>query len=61
MKRKKRLEKGVESLKEEIKIHEEKREKAKAEGKVELEGYYNKEIDKLKREKEKKEDQLKRQ
>ena len=61
MKRKKRLEKGVESLKEQIKVHEEKREKAKAEGKFELEGYYDKEINKLEQEREKKENQLEKQ
>ena len=44
MKRKKRLEKGIGSIDEEIKLHEEKREKAKEEGKLELTGYYDKEI-----------------
>ena len=42
MKRKKRLEKGIKSISDEIKCHEEKREKAKEEGKLELAGYYDK-------------------
>ena len=52
--RKNRLEKGIESIKEQIEIHEEKIEKAKEEGKIELEEYYGKEIKKLGKEKEKK-------
>jgi hypothetical protein len=42
--RKKRLQKGIESLEEQIRIHEEKRQKAIEEGKIELAGYYEKEI-----------------
>jgi hypothetical protein len=44
MKRKKRLEKGVESLKEQIEIHEEKKKKAEEADMKELVGYYEKEI-----------------
>lgn len=44
MKRKKRLEKGIESLKEQIELHENKLEKAKEEGMEELVNYYEKEI-----------------
>lgn len=56
--RDKRLEKGIESLNEEIKIHEEKRDLAKEENNIDLEGYYNKEIEGLKKTKERKEKQL---
>ena len=42
--RKKRLKKGIESLNEQIRIHEEKRKKAEKEGLDELVNYYNKEI-----------------
>ena len=48
MKRKKRLEKGVESLDNQIKLHEEKRRKAEEEGDVYLEEYYEREIEGLK-------------
>ena len=48
-KRKKRLERGINSLKEQIRIHEEKRKKAEKEGKLELKEYYEKEIDNLKK------------
>lgn len=44
MKRKKRLEKGIESLKKQIVIHEGKLEKAVIEGNEYLEDYYNREI-----------------
>ena len=44
MKRKKRLEKGIESLKEQIEIHEEKKKKAEEADMGELVGYYEKEI-----------------
>ena len=43
-KRKKRLQKGIESLEEQIKIHEEKRMNAIEEGKIELADYYVKEV-----------------
>lgn len=45
--RKKRLKRGIESLKEQIEIHEEKKEQAHDEGKIELENYYEKEIKKF--------------
>ena len=57
MKRKKRLEKGIQSIEEEIKIHKEKRDKAKEEGDLELAGYYDKEINGLEKTKERKEKQ----
>ncbi len=53
--RKKRLEKGMESLGREIKLHEEKLEQAKKDGKIGLEEYYEKEILGLKKTKERKE------
>lgn len=42
--RKKRLKKGIESLNEQIRIHEGKRKKAEEEGLDELVNYYGKEI-----------------
>lgn len=56
--RKKRLKKGIESIEEEIEKHQEKREKAIEEGKIELSDYYGKEIESLKRAKNKKEKML---
>ena len=54
--RKKRLEKGIESTKEEIEKHKQKRELALSEGDEEMAEYYNKEIrgmeDQIKRKKE---------
>ncbi|MBI2451868.1 hypothetical protein HYV50_02190 [Candidatus Pacearchaeota archaeon] len=47
MKRKKRLERGVKSLEDQIKIHEEKKQKAIELGQEELVRYYEKEINKL--------------
>ena len=52
--RKKRLQKGIESLDEQIKIHEEKRRQAIKEGKIELADYYDKEILSKSRDKDKK-------
>lgn len=43
-KRKKRLEKGIESLQEQIEIHEEKKKQAEAADMPELINYYEKEI-----------------
>lgn len=57
-KRKKRLKKGIEALKKQKKIHEEKREKARKLGQEELVKYYTGEINKFEREIEKKEEQL---
>jgi len=48
VKRRKRLEKGIKSLKEQIKVHEEKRKKVSAEGMIERMTYYEKEIKGLK-------------
>ena len=58
MKRKKRLEKGIQSIEKEIKYHEEKMLHAKEEENLELLGYYDKEIRGLKKAKERKEKQL---
>ena len=44
MNRKKRSKRGIESIKEQIKIHKEKKKKAEKEGLSELVGYYEKEI-----------------
>lgn len=49
--RKKRLEKGIESLNEQIRIHEEKKTEAIKEGNIELEDYYNKELKGIKKSK----------
>ena len=54
-KRDKRLKKGIDSLDKQISIHEEKRQKAKEKWNIELEGYYEKEIDSLKKYKKRKE------
>lgn len=61
MKRKKRLKKGIESINEQIEIHEEKKKKAEEEGKRELAEYYVKEIKELEQTKERKEKQLKKE
>ncbi len=53
--RKKRLEKGIESISEQIKIHENKKKIAEEQGNSELSDYYKREIAKFQREKEKKE------
>jgi len=53
--------KGIESIGEQIKIHEKKRDKAEKEGKIELKEYYGKEISELKKTKEKKEEMLEKQ
>ena len=58
MNRKKRLEKGIKSIEDQIKLHEEKREKAKERGEIELEEYYRKELKTLKEVKEEKERQI---
>jgi len=52
--RKKRLKKGIKSLKEQIELHEEKKEKAREKGKIELEGYYKRELKELEFQKQKK-------
>ncbi len=58
VKRKKRLEKGVESLEKQIMLHEEKRQKAIEEGRLELADYYLKEISSQEKAKAKKKSQL---
>jgi len=59
-KREKRLEKGIESLKEQKEIHLEKRRLAEELGNEELTNYYDKEISKFEREMIKKKDKLDR-
>ncbi len=59
-KRKKRLERGIESLDMQEKIHKEKRKLAEKLGEIELVGYYDQEIEKFKREIRKKKDKLER-
>lgn len=59
-KREKRLEKGIDSLEEQKRVHEAKREQAKELGDEELVHYYDKEIEKFEREKAKKEEKLER-
>lgn len=61
MKRKKRLKKGIESLKKQIEIHEEKRRIAEEDGKPELEEYYRKEIEAKIKDKERREELLEKQ
>ena len=58
--RENRLKKGIESLKKQLILHEEKLKLAEKEGKVELAGYYEKEILAKKKDLEKKEKLLKR-
>ena len=53
--RKKRLIKGIASLQQQIKIHEEKLKQAQQEGKLELVSYYIKELEAKKKDVEKKE------
>ena len=52
--RKKRLVKGIESLEKQIKLHEEKLKKAEEDDNIELAGYYRKEIEAKKKDKEEK-------
>lgn len=54
VKREKRLKKGIDSIEEQIKIHEEKMKEANTNEDSDLEGYYKKEIDGLKKTKERK-------
>ena len=58
--RKKRLKKGIESLDKQIKLHEEKLKKAEEDDNLELAGYYRKEIEAKKRDKEEKERMLRK-
>ena len=52
--RKKRLEKGIESLGKQIKLHEEKLKKAEKDDNIELASYYRKEINAKKKDREEK-------
>lgn len=56
--RKKRLKKGIESIKKQIELHEEKKKKAEQEDNIELVDYYEKEIESMTKDKEKKEKML---
>jgi len=58
MNRKKRLEKGIESVEEQIKVHKEKLKEAEEAGQEELVTYYHKDISRLEKQKEQKEDKL---
>ncbi|MEK6926582.1 MAG: hypothetical protein AABW50_04865 [Nanoarchaeota archaeon] len=60
MKRKKRLEKGIESLKKQVEIHKEKLKKSIEEGNEDLAKYYVKDLARLEDEEKKKRDFLKR-
>ena len=53
--RKKRLKKGIESIKKQIELHEEKKKGAEVEDNIELVDYYTKEIESMKKDKEEKE------
>lgn len=59
-KRSKRLRKGIESIERQMSLHEEKRTRAREQKNEPLDEYYRKEIARLKREREKKEQLLKR-
>ncbi|MDP1695927.1 MAG: hypothetical protein Q8L29_03370 [archaeon] len=61
MNRKKRLKKGIESISEEIKIHENKLNEAEEANKEELVEYYHKDIARLKKQKEQKEEKFSKQ
>lgn len=56
--RKKRLQKGIDLLERQIKLHEEKLKKAKEDDKIELAGYYQKELEAKKKDKEQKQRML---
>ena len=58
--RKKRLQKGVDSIERQIKLHEEKLRKAEEEDSIELAEYYKKEIAAKKKDKEEKQRILKK-
>ena len=60
MKRKKRPEKGIESLKEQVMLHKEKLKKAIEDVDEDLASYYEKDISRLINEEKKKKDQLER-
>lgn len=58
MRREKRLKKGINSIEEQIKIHEEKLAKAREENNEILERYYEKEIEGLRKTRDRKKNQL---
>ena len=58
--RKKRLRKGIGSLQKQIELHEQKLKQAEKEGKLELAGYYEKEIKNMRKYMGKKEKSLKK-
>lgn len=58
MKRKKRLEKGIESIKKQIDIHRQKLEEAREKGADELVDYYERDLDRLEKQKSQKEEKL---
>jgi len=58
--RKKRLKKGIKSLERQIEIHKEKRRIAQGEGNEILDDYYKREIESKKRDKERRENLLKK-
>ena len=58
MNRRKRLEKGIESIEKQIKVHEEKLREVEEAGQEELVTYYHKDISRLEKQKEQKEDKL---
>lgn len=60
MKREKRLEKAIESLEKQKKLHEEKKKQAEALGQEELINYYKKEIESLEKRKKDREEKLSR-
>jgi len=61
MNRKKRLEKGIESIEEQIKFHESKLKEAEEAGEEELVEYYQKDIARLEKQKEQKEKKFEKQ
>lgn len=60
-KRKKKLERGIESLDEQIQLHKEKMAKAAEDGRIELSEYYGKEIESLEQTRKRKEKLLEKQ
>jgi len=58
MNRRKRLEKGIESIEKQIKVHEEKLREVEEAGQEELVTYYLKDISRLEKQKEQKENKL---
>ena len=61
MKRKKKLEKGIKSIEQQIEIHKQKKKQAEEENRQELADYYGREILSLESQKKKKKEQLEKQ